>query len=73
MRLDKRKNNECRPITFEQNFTRYALGSVLISMGHTKVLCTASIEDRVPHFLRDSGEGWLTAEYSLLPSSTHTA
>jgi ribonuclease PH len=63
---------QMRPVTIERNYTRYAQGSVLISVGHTKVLCTASIEDRVPHFLKGSGQGWLTAEYSLLPSATHT-
>jgi ribonuclease PH len=71
MRED-RKALQMRPVTLERNYTRYAQGSVLISVGHTKVLCTASIEDRVPHFLKGSGQGWLSAEYALLPSSTHT-
>ena len=72
MRQNNRQMNEIRPVIFERDFTEHALGSVLVSCGGTKVLCTASIENRVPHFMRDSGEGWLTAEYSLLPSSTHT-
>jgi ribonuclease PH len=63
---------ETRPLTIVRSFTKYAPGSVLIGYGDTKVLCTASIEDRVPPFLKDTGQGWLTAEYSLLPSSTHT-
>lgn len=61
-----------RPLSFQRNFTRYAPGSVLIAYGHTKVLCTACITEGVPRFLKDSGKGWLTAEYSMLPSSTHT-
>lgn len=71
-RSDGRTPNELRPITITRKFTRYAEGSVLISAGNTMVLCTASVEDKVPPFLRDSGKGWLTAEYSLLPRSTHT-
>jgi ribonuclease PH len=58
-------------MTLVHGFTKYALGSVLISTGDTKVLCTVSFEDKVPHFLKGSGEGWVTAEYSLLPGSTH--
>jgi len=69
---ENRQALQMRPVTLERNYTRYAQGSVLISVGHTKVLCTASIEDRVPHFLKGSGQGWLSAEYSLLPSATHT-
>ncbi len=71
-RLDGRDAHVSRELTIIRNFTKYSLGSVLIATGDTKVLCTASIEDRVPHFLKDSGQGWLTAEYSLLPSSTST-
>jgi ribonuclease PH len=71
-RNDGRRYDEARQLTIVRQFTKYAAGSVLISTGDTKVLCTASIEDRVPHFMRDSGQGWLTAEYSLLPSSTST-
>jgi ribonuclease PH len=57
---------------FERDFTAYAAGSVLVTFGNTKVLCTASIDERVPPWLRNSGKGWVTAEYSLLPGSTHT-
>jgi ribonuclease PH len=71
-RHDGRRPDQLRPITIERGYTRYAEGSVLISFGETKVLCTASIEDKVPPFLRNTGQGWLTAEYSLLPRSTHT-
>lgn len=72
MRFDKREAGEVRPIEVVHNFTKHAAGSVLISYGDTKVICTASVEERVPSFLRDSGRGWLTAEYSMLPGSTHT-
>jgi len=61
-----------RPVTLQRAFTRYAEGSVLVSFGHTQVLCTASVEDRVPPHKRGSGEGWVTAEYGMLPRSTHT-
>ncbi len=71
-RYDGRLPHESRPLTIQRHFTKYAPGSVLIATGDTKVLCTASVEHRIPHFLKDSGQGWLTAEYSLLPSSTHT-
>lgn len=70
-RIDGRKNDEIRPVKITRNFTRYAEGSVLIEMGETKVICTASIEDKVPPFLRNSGTGWINAEYSMLPRSTH--
>lgn len=66
----KRKNNQLRPIEFVRNFTKHAAGSVLVKWGDTWVLCTASVEDKVPPFLRDTGRGWVTAEYSMLPSST---
>ncbi len=59
-----------RPIQFIRNFTKYAEGSVLVSMGNTKVLCTASVSEEVPPFLRGKGKGWVTAEYSMLPRST---
>ena len=72
MRLNDRATHALRPIKIQRNYTKYAQGSVLISYGETKVLCTVSVEDQVPRFLKDSGQGWLTAEYSLLPSSTHT-
>ena len=65
-----RKPNELRKITITKNFTKHAAGSVLVKWGNTWVLCTASVEDKVPPFLKDTGKGWLTAEYSMLPSST---
>ena len=61
-----------RPVTIERAYTRHAEGSVLVSFGHTKVLCTASVEEKVPPFKRGGGEGWLTAEYGMLPRATHT-
>ena len=61
-----------RLVRIERNFTRHAEGSVLISFGDTQVICTASVEESVPGFLRDRGQGWLTAEYGMLPRSTHT-
>lgn len=72
MRHDNRAASQTREITIERNYTKYAQGSVLVSYGNTKVLCTAFIQEEVPPFLRNSGKGWLTAEYSLLPSATHT-
>jgi len=71
-RVDGRKNNEIRETEIERNYTKYAEGAVLISTGDTKVICTASVEDSVPYFLRGQNKGWLTAEYSLLPRSTQT-
>ncbi len=71
-RPDGRQPDQLRPVTFERGFTRYAEGSVLVSFGHTKVLCNASIEERVPPFLKGQGKGWLTAEYMMLPRATHT-
>ena len=70
-RPSNRQPNEMRPVTITRNFTQYAEGSVLISFGETRVLCNASVEARVPHFLRNSKRGWITAEYSMLPRSTH--
>jgi len=67
-----RASDELRPVTIERRFTRHAEGSVLVSFGDTRVLCTASIEDRVPPWLRGKGEGWITAEYGMLPRATHT-
>lgn len=61
-----------RSLRFHRKYTKHSLGSVLVEMGETKVLCTVSLEDKVPPFLRDLGTGWLSAEYSLLPGSTHT-
>lgn len=71
-RADGRRTDEIRPVTFQRGFTKYAEGSVLISVGDTKVLCTASVTPGVPAFLRGQGEGWVTAEYGLLPRSTGT-
>lgn len=71
-RFDGRKFDELRPVKFTRNYTKHAEGSVLVEMGETKVICTATIEDRVPPFMRNSGKGWLTAEYSMLPSSTQS-
>ncbi len=70
-RLDDRKNDELRKVKITRNYTKYAEGSVLIEFGDTKVLCTASIEEKVPPFLRNTGTGWINAEYSMLPRSTH--
>lgn len=72
MRPSKRAANELRPLSFTPQFTRYAEGSVLVEMGHTKVVCTASIVEGVPRFLKNTEQGWLTAEYGMLPRSTHT-
>ncbi len=69
-RLDGRENDELRPISIKRGFSEYAQGSTLISVGKTKVLCVAMVEDGVPAFLRGSGKGWLTAEYSMLPYAT---
>ncbi len=71
MRPSKRSENELRPISFQRHFTNHAEGSVLVSFGNTKVLCNASVVEGVPRFLRDSDQGWLTAEYGMLPRSTH--
>ena len=72
MRLDNRRPDQLRPLKVTQNYLMTAEGSVLIEMGNTRVLCTASIEDSVPPFLRNSGKGWVTAEYSMLPRATAT-
>jgi ribonuclease PH len=61
-----------RPVRLHRNYTRHAEGSVLIEVGHTKVLCTASVEERVPPFLKGKGQGWVTAEYGMLPRATNT-
>ncbi len=71
-RIDGRNGDELRPITIDSNLQQYAEGSVLISTGNTKVLCSASVEDRVPPFLKGSGSGWVTADYSMLPRATNT-
>lgn len=72
MRTDGRHNNELRPVKITRNFIKHAEGSVLIEMGDTKVICTASVEEKVPPFKKDTGEGWVTAEYSMLPRATQT-
>jgi ribonuclease PH len=72
MRPSGRRPDELRPVSFKTNFTRYAEGSVLAEFGETRVLCTASVENRVPHWLRGQGRGWVTAEYGMLPRSTHS-
>ena len=72
MRPSGRATDELRSISFECGFTRHAEGSVLSVFGETRVLCTASFEQRVPGFLRGSGKGWVTAEYGMLPRATHT-
>jgi ribonuclease PH len=69
-RVDGRGNDEIRPITITRNFNKYAEGSVLIEAGDTKVICTATVDDKVPPFLRGKGQGWITAEYSMLPRAT---
>lgn len=71
MRLNNRESHQLRDIKFHRHFTKHAEGSVLIAYGDTKVLCTASVIDSVPRFLKDSGLGWLTAEYGMLPRATH--
>ena len=71
IRTDGRSPDELRPIVFTRDFIPHAEGSVLIEVGRTRVVCTASYEDGVPNFLRGSGSGWVTAEYAMLPSSTH--
>ena len=70
MRPDGRQPNELRPITFERDFTEQAAGSVLVSFGSTRVLCTASIDEDVPRWMRNRGKGWVTAEYSMLPGAS---
>ncbi len=70
MRADKRKDKQLRPVVITPSYIKHADGSVLIEMGDTRVICTAKLEDRVPHFLRNSGKGWITAEYGMLPSSS---
>ncbi|MBB72365.1 MAG: ribonuclease PH [Legionellales bacterium] len=72
MRPSQRANDQLRDITITRSYTKYAPGSVLVEFGETKVLCTASVSDTVPRFIKGTGQGWLTAEYSMLPSATHT-
>jgi ribonuclease PH len=71
-RLNGRRPAEMRPVRIQRGFTKHAEGSVLVEFGDTRVLCTASVEERVPPFLKDSGRGWVTAEYGMLPRATNT-
>ncbi|PLR75359.1 ribonuclease PH [Bacillus sp. V3-13] len=70
MRVDGRERNQLRPVHIETNYIKHPEGSVLISVGDTKVICAATIEDRVPPFMRGEGKGWITAEYAMLPRAT---
>jgi ribonuclease PH len=70
LRQDGRRNDELRRVKITRDFIKYAEGSVLIEMAGTKVICTASVEEKVPHFLKDKGRGWVTAEYAMLPRAT---
>jgi len=72
MRPSQRNTDQLRTVQIERNFTCHAEGSVLITIGRTRVLCTATVEESVPRFLRGKGQGWVTAEYGMLPRSTHT-
>ena len=72
LRPSGRAPDQLRDVRIERGYTRHAEGSVLVSFGETRVLCTATVENRVPGFLRGKGEGWVTAEYGMLPRSTHT-
>jgi len=72
VRPSGRASDQLRAVSIERHFTRHAEGSVLVSFGDTRVLCTASVESKVPGFLRGKGEGWVTAEYGMLPRATHT-
>ena len=72
MRPNNRENNQPRSIKITRNYTKHAEGSVLVEFGDTKVLCTATVEDTVPRFLKGQGQGWVTAEYGMLPRSTHS-
>jgi len=70
IRIDGRRSDELRPIVIHRNFIKHAEGSVLIEMGATKVICTVSVEEKVPPFLRGQGRGWVTAEYAMIPRAT---
>lgn len=70
MRPDGRANDELRPFSFQRDYTAYAQGSVLVTFGDTKVLCTAMVDEDVPRWMRNTGKGWVTAEYSMLPGSS---
>ena len=71
MRKDKRKANELRSVFLGPSFSKYAEGSCFVKFGHTHIICTATIEEKVPPFLRNKGSGWITAEYGMLPRATH--
>jgi ribonuclease PH len=72
MRSFDRSAEQLRPVKFTRGYTKHAEGSVLVEMGHTRVLCNASVEEKVPQFLKGKGQGWVTAEYGMLPRATHT-
>jgi ribonuclease PH len=72
LRADGRRPDQMRTVRITRNYTRHAEGSVLVEFGDTRVVCTASVEDKVPGFLKGKGQGWLTAEYGMLPRATHT-
>lgn len=72
IRIDNRELNQLRPVTFERGYTKHAEGSVMVCFGDTKVLCTASVEAGVPRWLKGQGQGWITAEYGMLPRATNT-
>src|SRR4051812_11240094 len=72
MRSNGRTSEQLRPLNLTVNTNKYAEGSVLIEVGDTKVICTATVEERVPPFMKGQGKGWVTAEYSMLPRATHT-
>ncbi len=71
VRFDGRRKDQVRPVKVTRHFIKHAEGAVLIEMGDTKVICTASVEEKVPPFLKGKGTGWVTAEYAMLPRSTH--
>ena len=72
MRRDGRRPDQLRPLVLERGWVKHAEGSVLVSLGDTRVLCTASVEESVPSWMKGKGRGWITAEYGMLPRSTHT-
>jgi ribonuclease PH len=72
MRIDGRRGNQLRPVRITLNYIKYAEGSVFFELGETKVICTASVVDKVPPFLKDTAQGWVTAEYAMIPRSTQT-
>ena len=72
MRPSKRRPDQLREVRIDRGYTRHAEGSVLVAFGDTRVICTASVEEGVPGFLKGRGQGWVTAEYGMLPRSTHT-